>query len=250
MPRSTGSAAPGPSGVPDVPDVPEAFDPPPRTRPWSAEKTMARVYHLDYPPLIFNPGKPGNPGKSEERTEPCGRFHFFDDDAGGRVPVLYAAEGQDAAISETVFHDLPVDPEYTGASNAAGAAPARAVVPESRLAAYGLVFLRPRRELTLIELHGHGLRRLGLRARNLTDTVPEEYPRTVRWARALHAAVPEADGLVWMSRQFNSEKAVVLFGNRTGQADLEIVVPGVPLRTGPGRAVVDRAANAAGVMIV
>jgi hypothetical protein len=155
-----------------------------------------------------------------------------------RVPVFYAAEGADAAISETVFHDLPVS------------AAERAVVPESRLAAYGLAHVRARRDLTLIELHGHGLRRLDVRAENLTDTGPEEYPRTVQWARALHAAVPEADGLVWMSRQFNSERAVVLFGDRIDETDLEVVVPGIPLRTGPGRAIVDRAANAAGVLIV
>lgn len=212
-----------------VPEPPEAFSTAPGTRPWPSDQPMARVYHLDYPPRTFNPGV---------RTEPCGRFHFFESASGVRVPVFYAAEGEDAAISETVFHDLPVG---TGQ---------RAVVPESKVGAYGLVHVRPRRDLTLVELHGHGLRRLNLRPENLTDTGPEEYPRTVPWARALHAAVPEADGLAWMSRQFNSEQTIVLFGDRVDEMDLEVVVPGVPLRTGHGRAIVDRAANAAGVLIV
>jgi hypothetical protein len=53
-----------------------------------------------------------------------------------------------------------------------------------------------------------------------------------------------------MSRQFNSEQAIVLFGDRVDETDLEVVVPGVPLRTGPGRTILDRVANAAGVLIV
>ncbi|TVP56829.1 MAG: RES domain-containing protein [Gemmatimonadales bacterium] len=189
---------------------------------------MVRVYHRDYRPESFNPGV---------RTEPLGRFHFFDDERGRRVPVLYTAEGEDAAISETVFRDLPVGSREP------------AVVPESLLAFYGLVRLRARRDLALVELHGHGLRRLGLRPGSLTGTGPEGYPRTVEWARALHGALPEADGLVWMSRQFNSERAIMLFGDRAEEVDLERLGPGVPLRTGPGRVILDRAANASGVLI-
>lgn len=211
------------------PDPPEVFPNAPRTCLWKSDQTMSRVYHLDYPPKSFNPGT---------RTEPCGRFHFFEADDGSRVPVLYAAAAVDAAISETVFHDLPVSPNQP------------AVVTESRLSKYGLVIIRALRDLTLIELYGHGLRQLGLRPENLTSTGPGEYPRTVRWARALHAAVPEADGLVWMSRQFNAEQALILFGDRVQEADLEVIVEGVPLRTGAGRAFVNHAANAAGVLIV
>jgi len=183
-----------------------------------------RVYRLDHPARSFHPG---------DRTEPRGRFHFFESTSGERVPVLYAAEGENAAISESVFHDLPV-----------GGGGARPVIPESRLAAYGLARLRAHRDLLLVELHGFGLRRLDLRAENLTDTGPEEYLNTVKWAAALHRAVPEADGLVWMSRQFNAEEAVVLFGDRVGEADLDEVAASRPLSSGRGREVVDRAANA------
>lgn len=213
-----------------VPTPPETFDPAPRTSPWPRERPLVRVYRLDHPPRSFHPG---------EGTAPRGRFHFFESTSSERIAVLYAAEGEDAAISETVFHDLPV-----------GGDAGRPVIPESRLAAYGLVRLRACRDLRLVELHGFGLRRLDLRAENLTDTGPEEYPNTVKWAAALHRAVPEADGLVWMSRQFNAEKALVLFGDRIGDTDLDEVSSPFPLSTGPGRRLVDRAANAAGVLIV
>lgn len=213
-----------------VPAPPDTFDPAPRTRTWSRDRPLVRVYHLDHPARSFNPG---------ESTEPRGRFHFFESTSGERIAILYAAEAEDAAIAETVFHDLPV-----------GGDAGRPVVPESRLAAYGVVRLRARRDLVLVELHGFGLRRLGLRAENLTDTGPEEYPKTVKWAAALHRAVPEADGLVWMSRQFNAEEALVLFGDRIGDAQLDELAPPLPLSAGPGRRAVDRAANAAGVLIV
>ncbi len=219
MGRSTGS----------VPPVPEVFQAPPRTVSWPQDRAIVRAYRLAYGPTRFNPGI---------RTEAAGRFPFFEGPGGQRVPVLYGAEGYDAAISETIFHDLPVGVREP------------AVVPESLVAAYGLVRLRPRRDLSLVELVGHGLRRLGLRPGSVTDTGPEAYSRTVAWAQALHRTLNDVDGLVWMSRQFNAERSLVLFGDRVEEDDLEPLEPGVVLRTGPGRAVLDRAANAAGVLIV
>ncbi len=150
--------------------------------------------------------------------------------------MLYGAEGEDAAISETVFHDAPVGR-------------GRAFVPAKRLKDKTLGWVRPRRDLVLVELLGHGLRRLGLRPENLTDTQIDQYERTVAWAQALHHSLPDIDGLIWMSRQFNSEKALVLFGDRVNEAELESIGPAVPLEVGPGREIVDRAANRAGIVI-
>lgn len=212
---------------PFTPDPPDFTRVAPIIQDWPARREILRVHNLDHPPNRFNPG---------ERTEPRGRFHFFEDVGGARVPVLYGAKGEDAAIAETVFHDARLGPD--------------AVVPERRLARLGLARLRPRRDLHLVELLGHGLRRLGLRARNLTDTDAIAYPRTVAWARALHAALPDIDGLLWMSRQFNAENALVLYGDRVAETDLEVVARPQPLFTGAGRHVVEVAAARAGVTII
>jgi len=101
-------------------------------------------------------------------------------------------------------------------------------------------------------LHDDGLRRLGLRNNQLIDTEAREYPDTVKWARELHAIdEPGLDGLVWMSRQFNSGRAFVLFGDRVVQDDL-IVSPrfdSVPSASGFGLLELVRAAARAGVTL-
>jgi hypothetical protein len=106
----------------------------------------------------------------------------------------------------------------------------------------------PKRDLALIELFGHGLRRLQVTAEELTLTATAEYPRTVAWARRLHQSTPAADGLVWMSRQFNAAQALMLFGDRVAQRHLEAREP-LALSRGEGLALVEAAANAADIAI-
>ena len=108
--------------------------------------------------------------------------------------------------------------------------------------------VRPKRDLALIELFGHGLRRLEVTAEELTSTDSRDYPRTVAWAERLYESVPRADGLVWMSRQFNSAQALVLFGDRVDQRDLIAGEP-LSLSRGEGLALVKAAANAADIVI-
>jgi hypothetical protein len=219
---------PGSPGSP-VPPPPDLARVTPLEDTWPAGRALVRVFTNVHAPDAFNPGR-GSPTAS-------GRFHFFADRAGRVVPVLYGADQEDGAIAETVFHDVPV------------AGPGR-VVRASRLDALSLTVLRPTRDLRLVQLLGHGLRRLGIRATNLTDTEASEYQRTVAWARALHDALPRVDGLLWMSRQFNAARALVLFGDRVAPGALAVAEPPLPLSLGRGRSLVDRAANAAGVTVV
>lgn len=162
-----------------------------------------------------------------------GRFHFFSDDRGVTVPILYAADTDDAAIAETVFRDV-----RSGGR-----------VSRSRLAGLALVRLTFQRELMLVELHGYGLKHLHLHPNDLTSTAPTEYAHTVAWAKALHAAAPAAQGLVWMSHQFNSSRALILFGDRVAEDTLTAGRP-MPLSFGAGLNVVERCANEAGITIV
>jgi hypothetical protein len=219
--------------VPDPPGAADLSGDPPALYTWKEGEPFVRVFDLGYSGTSFNPGSRAQPPTG---IAPLGRFHFFPDSRGNRVPILYAAEGRDAAVSETVFHDAPVGR-------------GKPVVPESRLKNKGLVQVMPQRDLVLVELFGHGLRRLGLRPESLTSTDAAQYARTVLWAEALHSALADVDGFVWMSRQFNAEKAIVLFGDRVAETDLHSDGTPVPLEVGEGRRVVESAANRAGIIL-
>jgi hypothetical protein len=66
---------------------------------FGAGKEILRVYDALYSPRGFWAGTPTRPG----------RFHLFTPGgASGRVPVLYASDRLAGAISEAVFHDVPV----------------------------------------------------------------------------------------------------------------------------------------------
>lgn len=193
---------------------------------WASGRVIHRVFNHAFQPNAFNPGKGAG-----------GRFHFFAGPAAAVVPTLYGSDQEDGALSETVFHDVPVR------------GPGR-VVPESRLHPLSIATLVPGRDLNLVQLLGFGLKRLEIGAEELTSSEAAEYPHTVAWARALHAAFPDIDGPLWMSRQFNAARALVLFGDRVESAELELAAPPQPLSIGAGRLKVDDAANRAGITII
>lgn len=131
----------------------------------------------------------------------AGRFSFFGDPV---VPVLYAAESDTAAVCESILHEVPL----VGGR----------LVPEQYepMVAGALLTTRP---LRLAALHGLSLRRLGVEATQVTGSPSRSYGQTVAWAAAAHRA--GFDGLEWMSRRCNTDRAYVLFGDRVGDSDLE-----------------------------
>jgi hypothetical protein len=110
--------------------------------------------------------------------------------------------------------------------------------------------LAPRRDLRLVQLHGYGLRRIGISRSELIETEAREYRRTVLWAGALHACSEQIDGLAWVSRQHDTSVALILFGDRTLREHLEVVEMPVPLFDGPGFEIVRSAAELAGISIL
>lgn len=64
----------------------------------------------------------------------------------------------------------------------------------------------------------------------LIGSAPMDYLATAAWAQALHQQCPAIDGLVWMSRQRDRDRAVVLFGDRVRAGDLTGQRQGPPLR--------------------
>ncbi|MGH3446214.1 MAG: RES family NAD+ phosphorylase [Nocardioidaceae bacterium] len=172
-------------------------DPPPDVDPlvdiWRSGRVLHRSFDKRYEVTGFNPG-----------PRPRGRFSFFGNPV---VPVLYAGEDEETAIAETLFHDLP----------GAGARVVAAQYVDRRSGAFA-----PTRDLRLARLHSSGLIALGLEPNQLTDTHPSGYGRSVLWAGAVHRCT-DLDGLVWMSRRWNTRRAVVLFGDRVTGSDLEPV---------------------------
>jgi hypothetical protein len=180
------------AGNSETPDPPNPFRP--REITLAAGTRMHRVYDNRYATLEFNPGPKG-----------AGRFHFFGEPT---VPVLYAAETEEAAVAETLLRNIPV----------AGGLLAYGDYKSKVMAAF-----TSRREIRLASFLGSGLRTLRVEARQLTDTPGESYPQTRKWAEAAHGAGYE--GIAWMSRRNNSDRAYMFFGDRLTSGDFE-VVPG------------------------
>jgi hypothetical protein len=189
---------------------------------------LFRVHRVHRAPGAFNPGL----GRR-------GRFHPFhaSGSSSGPVPTLYASMTIAGAFSESVFHDVP----YRG--------PAKRILV-SRLDGLALSILVVTSPLPLAQLAGPGLRRLGVRRRELIEGGPATYDRTVAWAAALHACPPKPAGLMWMSRQDDTSEACVLFGDRVGADAITARLGLLTLSTSDGLALVEEAAAAAGIAIV
>lgn len=151
--------------------------------------------------------------------------------------MLYAADQVEGALSETVFHEIPVRGPLKS-------------IPLWRLKPLGMSSLSPLRDLTLAQLYGLGLHRLGITREELIASNSAEYARTVLWARALHAHRPDLDGLIWVSRQNDACCCLVLFGDRVREDDLRLFRRPIPLTSEEGLAYVQKAAEAAGIAIL
>lgn len=176
-----------------TPEPPIPFEP--RSGILDAGSILQRIHSSRFRPNKFNPGPKG-----------AGRFHFFGDPA---VPALYLAETREAALAETLLHDVPVG--------------APAPLPRSIYANSVLAGLELKRPVRIAEFFGLSLRAPGVEATQLTDTPMDNYPQTRKWAHAAHAT--GFDGIGWMSKRDNSARAYMLFGDRVQEDHLE-VVPG------------------------
>ena len=163
-----------------VPDPPNPFDA--DTETLQVGDLLYRVGSNTRRIDVFNPGM-GSPT----------RFAFF-----GRpvVSVLYGADTEDAAVCETLLHDIPASGGLLTADDYRDRVMGR---------------IRITKPLKLARLRGTGLRRLKVESSQLTETAASEYDKTVAWAAAAHKA--GFDGLSWTSRRCNDARAVALFGD-------------------------------------
>jgi hypothetical protein len=193
---------------------------------WERGTPLVRCHDVRFGATEFNPGLG------------AGRFHPFDDLKSGKtVPVLYAADDFDGALSETVFHNVAV----RGPKKKVGRFMLEAMVVST---------LACERDLSLAQLYGYGLNRLGVTRLELIESGSGEYPWTAAWAQALHACDETIDGLIWVSRQNDGSRAVVLFGDRVPRSELRIARHPMTLYISPGFDEVQEAAEKAGILIL
>jgi hypothetical protein len=205
-----------------LPD-PDRLDP--LVEEWKRGTPIIRCHNVQFGATEFNPGL----GR--------GRFHPFSDPAGQTVATLYGASSIEGALSETVFHDVPVR------------GPARRIRASSLLPLV-ISTVVAKRTLRLVQLHANGLRRLQVSRAELIDGGSRKYAATALWARALHRCREDLDGLVWISRLHDTSRALVLFGDRVPRACLEVVESPLLLSSGRGLRKVRQVAEESDITIV
>ncbi|WP_286914677.1 MULTISPECIES: RES family NAD+ phosphorylase [unclassified Pseudomonas] len=162
---------------------------------------LHRIHSNRYGPAQYNLSGMGN-----------ARFSPIRDATGQVIPTLYAGTTFHCAAMETLFHDIPYAPGFKA-------------VQQRRYAGNLHSQVVPGRDLQLVDLSSKALRLLGVPRSQLIDTEAERYPYTRQWAEAIHAFAPQAHGLRWISRQDDEALAIVLFGDRLADADLQSLAP-------------------------
>lgn len=160
-------------------------------------KAMHRIHQDIYQGDQFNPGVKGN-----------ARFSPITDAKGAAIPTLYAACTFDAALMESVFHDVSHAPGYKH-------------YDKNKLNQQVHSTVKVSQNLVLADLSSVALRKLGVQRKQLIDTEKDQYPNTREWAKAIHRQHPDIQGLSWISRQDDSARAVMLFGDRIPAGTLQ-----------------------------
>ncbi len=153
-------------------------------------EVLHRVHQSKYQADQFNPGAHGN-----------ARFSPIQDEHGKPIPTLYGGTTMECALMETVFHDVPHTAGFKS-------------FDKGKLVEQVHSTVQLEQELQLVDLASVPLRKLGVTRKQLIDTEKDQYPATRKWAEAIHRQCPQAQGLSWVSRQDDSARAVILFGDR------------------------------------
>lgn len=209
-----------------VPDVPDPL-PEPLVDTWPKGRPIIRCHSINMGATEFN------------TTEASRRFRPVIC-AKGTVATIYGADLEQGALSETVFHDVPVRGKAKR-------------IQRRALIHMVLSTIAPTRELRLVRLHGAGPNRLQVTHANLIETSSRQYPRTALWGQALYDHDPTIDGIVWRSRQFNDSLALMLWGDRVDrfeEVEFDPDTAPLPLYVGDGLAKVQQLAYDCGITVI
>jgi hypothetical protein len=157
-----------------------------------------RIHDAKFSAAQFNPGPKGN-----------SRFAPITTASGEPIPTSYAATSFGCAAFETIFHDIDPDAPFK-------------TVAWARIERLSYSVLALNRDMRLARFFSHDLLKWGCSRTQLIDTAPSTYPKTRLWSAAVHESDPTIDGMIWTSRKYDEEKAMVLFGTRFRDGDLQI----------------------------
>ncbi len=160
---------------------------------------LERIHNRHFMASSFNPCQ-GNPT----------RFAPIQDENGQCVPSLYAGETFEAAVFETMFHDVPATAK-------------RKRVPRKKVEDSAQGRLEVVRNLTLVSLREPDLKRWYIKRSQLIAAAPKHYGSTAKWAEAIHFQFPSAEGLEWTSNQCDPATIYLFFGDRVQSADFNVV---------------------------
>ncbi len=174
--------------------MPDAGEPPARLHVtpylWPAGRAIHRIHLTRVVPGAFNPGVNGD-----------ARFSPIASAQGRPIPTLYGGSDFECAAMETLFHDVPFAPGFKN-------------YDKRKLAGQTHSILAPAGPLKLADLSNVALRKLGVPRAQLIDTEKDRTPATRKWAAAIHLQHPQLQGMVWVSRQDDRARALMLFGDR------------------------------------
>lgn len=159
-----------------------------------------RIHSDKFTSTQFNPGL-GN-----------ARFSPIKNARGKHIPTMYGGGTLECAAMETIFHDIPYGNKIK-------------ILQKAKLDQQVYSVIHTMDELILVDLTSISLRNMGIQRNQLIDTEANQYPATRLWAEAIHKQCPKAQGMSWVSRQHDTELAVVLFGDRIDKDVLRELVP-------------------------
>jgi len=167
--------------------------------------TIERVHNRNFAANAFNPCQ-GNPT----------RFAPIHDKNGVCIPSLYAGETFEAAVFETIFHDVPAKAR-------------RKSVPQKKITDSNHGHLEVMCDLNLVSLREPDLNAWRIKRNQLISSSPKLYSGTAEWAEAIHHQFSKAEGLVWTSNQCDPASAYLFFGDRVKPKDLKIILTRIGL---------------------
>ncbi len=164
----------------------------------AVQVSPSRLYRVSK----FNSGEPFF-GRSASN-----RFDDPDRIKSKRFGTCYFGFSLEVAIAETILHDeLPVKGRFEVA--------AQQIEDRYCVRFWG-------EPLTLVDLTGTALKAL-IGSGAISTTMPYDVPQ--RWSRALHRHPVGADGILYMSRHVNNERAVVVFDRASAKLGAPAYAP-------------------------
>lgn len=189
----------------------------------AAGTVLHRIHDGRFGPCEFNPGL----GHS--------RFAPFEI-VGAAIPTAYGATSLECAAFETIFHDI--DPAAAFKS-----------IRWSMLVPLRYSTIQLTRAVILAPLFSADLMKLGLERSQLIDTPRSTYKQTQAWSPAIHGSAARPEGIVWVSRRYDQERALILFGDRISGSDLEPISSVGVTTDAPTLKAISNLARRAGIVI-